>query len=50
MGCGCNKSQEWTFEHEGVTYAFATHAAASAERRRLGATNAPLKPRKKQNV
>lgn len=47
MACGCSK-QEWTFEFEGVVYAFPTHAAASNERRRLGATNSPLKPRKKQ--
>lgn len=47
MGCGCNKNKEWWFEHEGVTYAFPTHALASNERRRLKATNAPIRPRDK---
>lgn len=47
MACGCAGKNEWTFEWQGVTYAFDSHAAASAERRRLGATNAPLRSRKK---
>jgi hypothetical protein len=50
MACGCNKNVEWTFEYEGVTYAFGSHALATQERRRLGATNSPLKQRKKQNA
>lgn len=48
--CSCNKTIEFTFEFEGVVYAYKTHADASAERRRLGATNSPIRQRKKVNA
>jgi hypothetical protein len=50
MACGCAKNIEWTFEFQDVVYAFPSHAVATAERRRLGATNSPLKQRKKQTA
>lgn len=48
MACGCNKNVKWAFEFQGVTYEFDSHAAATQERRRLGATNSPLKQVRKQ--
>lgn len=46
--CNCNKDREWLFTWNGTEYGpFATHAKAVAERRRLGATNAPLRQRTK---
>jgi hypothetical protein len=43
MACGCSKNIKWAFEFGGVTCEFDSHAAATAERRRLGATSSPLK-------
>lgn len=50
MACGCNKNVKWSFEFDNVTYEFDSHAAATAERRRLGATNSPLRQVRKQNA
>lgn len=46
MACNCSKGKEWLFTWNGTEHGpFPTHAKAVAERRRLGATGAPLRQR-----